>query len=316
MTFAIRRARLANLDTVTGLLRKLYAGHHTTGELLAENEILLTNPTQVMFLACDGARAVGVAHAAKRLEYVEGSHGDVCGYLEAIYVEPAYHRRGVAKALLDQCEKWALEQGCTMFASDCEVDNADSLTFHLAVGFSEVSRNIHFAKPLRRERPLYRILPLTEEFRAVVDGIASATWGGGKIAVHGELYDLSRLLCYTALSDSDEPLGYCYYRIADNECEIMALESLRPRIGIATALLEAVRGVAAAKHCGRLYLQTSNDNTHALRFYQRRGFVISEVRVNGMDLARRLKPSIPLVGEDGIPLRDEIELAMALPPAL
>jgi aminoglycoside 6'-N-acetyltransferase I len=150
MMFEIRRALLADLDTVTGLLRKLYGGHHTTGEILAANKEHLTNPAQVMFLAYGGEKAVGIAHAAKRLEHVEGSHGDVCGYLEAIYVERDYRGRGVAKTLLAECEMWSLGQGCTMIASDCELDNANSLAFHLEMGFSEVSRNIHFAKSLRR----------------------------------------------------------------------------------------------------------------------------------------------------------------------
>jgi hypothetical protein len=59
-------------------------------------------------------------------------------------------------------------------------------------------------------------------------------------------------------------------------------------------------------------LITTNDNLDALRFYQKRGFRIAGVRPNALDLSRRIKPEIPLVGEDGIPLRDEIELEMAL----
>lgn len=46
------------------------------------------------------------------------------------------------------CEKWAKEHCCTEFASDCEVDNLASEQFHKAIGFKEVSRNIHFVKPL------------------------------------------------------------------------------------------------------------------------------------------------------------------------
>jgi hypothetical protein len=49
-----------------------------------------------------------------------------------------------------------------------------------------------------------------------------------------------------------------------------------------------------------------------LRFYQKRGFVIAAIHVNALEKARRLKPEIPLIGEDGIPLRDEIELEMIL----
>ena len=57
----------------------------------------------------------------------------------------------------------------------------------------------------------------------------------------------------------------------------------------------------------KVIVQTSNDNSHAFRFYQRRGFTICEVRVGAINIARRLKPAIPFIGEEGIPLRDEIE---------
>ena len=57
---------------------------------------------------------------------------------------------------------------------------------------------------------------------------------------------------------------------------------------------------------------TTNDNLNALRFYQKRGFVLVAVHRNAMEQARKLKPEIPLIGNDGIPLRDEIELEMLL----
>ncbi len=54
---------------------------------------------------------------------------------------------------------------------------------------------------------------------------------------------------------------------------------------------------------------TTNDNLDALRFYQRRGFTIAEIRRRAVDESRRtLKPTIPDVGCFGIPVRDEIIL--------
>lgn len=55
-----------------------------------------------------------------------------------------------------------------------------------------------------------------------------------------------------------------------------------------------------------------DDNLNALRFYQKRGFVLVAIYRNALDIARKLKPEIPLIGNDGIPLRDEIELEMIL----
>jgi len=50
----------------------------------------------------------------------------------------------------------------------------------------------------------------------------------------------------------------------------------------------------------------------ALLLYQKRGFQIKAVVPNALELSRKLKPQISLVGRDGIPLRDEIELECPL----
>jgi hypothetical protein len=61
-----------------------------------------------------------------------------------------------------------------------------------------------------------------------------------------------------------------------------------------------------------LWLITTNDDLRALGFYQKRGMSLVMVYRNAMDLARKLKPQIPLVGLNCIPFRDEIELEMVL----
>lgn len=72
------------------------------------------------------------------------------------------------------------------------------------------------------------------------------------------------------------------------------------------ALVDTVERETGAS---RLWLVTTNDNLDALRFYQRRRFTISEVRLGAVEGARRsLKPTIPAVGRFGIPIRDEIIL--------
>ena len=83
-----------------------------------------------------------------RHDYVEGTDSSPVGYLEGIFVMEKYRKRGIAKELLKNCQKWAQEQGCGEFASDCEIMNEDSLRFHLHVGFEEVNRIICFTKKL------------------------------------------------------------------------------------------------------------------------------------------------------------------------
>jgi GNAT superfamily N-acetyltransferase len=109
-----------------------------------------------------------------------------------------------------------------------------------------------------------------------------------------------------------EAVGLIAYFIEDDVCEIMALVSLEENQGIGSALLAAVADAARAAGCRRLRVVTTNDNLRALRLYQKRGFRLVELRVNATNEARKLKPEIPLLGNDGIPLRDELELEMDL----
>ena len=117
-------------------------------ELIAEFHTMLPNPEQGLFLAVSDDTPIGFAQCGLRHDYVEGTSSSPVGYLEGIYVRPEYRGMGCARLLLAECEKWAKDRGCPEFASDCELDNTDSLGFHLNVGFSEANRIICFVKKL------------------------------------------------------------------------------------------------------------------------------------------------------------------------
>jgi ribosomal protein S18 acetylase RimI-like enzyme len=99
-------------------------------------------------------------------------------------------------------------------------------------------------------------------------------------------------------------VGVLTYVMDGDECEILTLHVTDQWTGVGTALIRAVERKAR-----RLWLLTTNDNVDALRFYQRRGFRLAELRPGGVDESRaRLKPEIPEIGEYGIPIRDELIL--------
>jgi ribosomal protein S18 acetylase RimI-like enzyme len=75
--------------------------------------------------------------------------------------------------------------------------------------------------------------------------------------------------------------------------------------------MEAIQ-LARQVNYRRIWLVTTNDNTPALRFYQKKGFIIIRIFANALQESHRLKPEIPLTGLDGIPIRDEIELEYIL----
>ena len=136
-------------------------------------------------------------------------------------------------------------------------------------------------------------------------------WGSAKIISRGEVHLADRLPGFLALM-SDRRVGLVTYRIDDDGCEIVTLNSLVEGSGVGTALLSAVRTVAVSSKCRRVWLITTNDNLEALRFYQRKGFSLVALHRNALDVSRKLKPEIPSTGQDGIPLRDELELEMLL----
>ncbi len=97
------------------------------------------------------------------------------------------------------------------------------------------------------------------------------------------------------------------------EITVLAVDPATRRRGVGRALLEAAVDALRAAGVRRAWLVTTNDNLPALRLYQRTGWRLAALRPGAVDEARRtLKPSIPTIGEDGIPLRDELELELDL----
>ena|SRR5436309_3015515 len=136
-------------------------------------------------------------------------------------------------------------------------------------------------------------------------------WGSNKVVSRGVVHYPQDLPGFVA-SYEGEKVGLVTYNITGASCEIVTINSIQPSAGVGTALIEAVRDIAIKSECTRLWLITTNDNMNALRFYQKRGFVLVAIHRNALDISRKLKPEISLIGNDGIPLRDEIELEMIL----
>jgi len=114
--------------------------------------------------------------------------------------------------------------------------------------------------------------------------------------------------------EKNKRVGLLTYRILDGECEVVTLDSLVEGQGVGSSLLNAARDLAVSNRCRRLWLITTNDNLHALGFYQKWGLQIAALHRNALEESRKLKPEIPMIGKNGIPLRDEIELEILLTP--
>lgn len=143
----IRKAEIQDLSILAEFACLLWQGH-TEAEMKDDLAKIMMRKDAAFFLACDGERAIGFAQCQLRHDYVEGTDSSPVGYFEGIYVTEGFRKKGVATALLSACESWAKAKGCREFASDCELDNVQSLQFHLNVGFEEANRIICFTKKL------------------------------------------------------------------------------------------------------------------------------------------------------------------------
>lgn len=92
---------------------------------------------------------------------------------------------------------------------------------------------------------------------------------------------------------------------------MVSLNSITEGIGIGSALIDSLIRDATESACSRIWLTTTNDNLSALRFYQRRGFQLIKVHPDAVALARK-KKIIPIIGNNNIPIRDELEMEIVL----
>ena len=97
------------------------------------------------------------------------------------------------------------------------------------------------------------------------------------------------------------------------EVTCLVVASGQRQRGIGRAIVDGVVAALTAEGVRRIWLVTTNDNLAALRLYQRAGFRLTALRPGAVDEARRtLKPSIGQIGDNDIPIRDELELEMEL----
>lgn len=135
-------------------------------------------------------------------------------------------------------------------------------------------------------------------------------WGASQMFVSSGTYDCASLDGFVWMKGSIH--GLVTYVIRHDALEIISLDSLQENKGIGSSLLEEVGREAKRHRLKRLTLITTNDNVHALAFYQKRGFRLERIVTDAVNVVRLEKPSIPLIGDNSIPLHDEIVLSKQL----
>jgi len=155
--------------------------------------------------------------------------------------------------------------------------------------------------------PDLEVRPVLDSERGWLRALLTERWGGHLIVGRGATYRAAELDALVALA-GDARVGALTFHLDGDSVEIVTLDALREASGVGRALVEALAARARSAGAERLRVMTTNDNTRALRFYQRAGFRLVELRAGAVQDARRVKPSIPVVGLDDIPIRDELDL--------
>lgn len=132
-------------------------------------------------------------------------------------------------------------------------------------------------------------------------------WGSPIMVIASGTYNCSELEGYMATDESGQTIGLITYMNRERRFEILSLDSMVEQRGVGTALMVAVETLAKQKGAKAIHLVTTNDNLHALGFYQKRGYVLYKLHKDAVKKARLIKPEIPFVSKNQIPIRDEIE---------
>ena len=145
-------------------------------------------------------------------------------------------------------------------------------------------------------------------------------WDGVVIS-RGEVLEPARLPALVAADRGGLRLGALTFRPRPGsndsvETEVVTVDALESGRGVGSLLLDAAATLARRAGWRRLWLVTTNDNTAALRFYQRTGWDLVAFHHNALARSRVLKPLIPQLGLDSIPIRHELELELPLPQTL
>lgn len=149
------------------------------------------------------------------------------------------------------------------------------------------------------------LIPIVETDRPWVRNFIASRWGSPEIVVHGVVYLPENLQGCKAMIGGF-PVGLITWSIEGDVCEIVSLDSLQPRCGIGSALLKTAEVAASSAGCRYCMIVTTNDNLSAQWFYTNHGYHITRIDRGAVNQARKIKPAIPLVNEDGVPITDEI----------
>ena len=147
--------------------------------------------------------------------------------------------------------------------------------------------------------------------RTLVDEFIRQQWYTTTMIIRGKEIDMTQTEGFY-VKEQEDIIGLITYFVSDDVLEVISLNSLRENQGIGTKLVDAVIREAKDRKLKKILVVTTNDNINAIKFYQKRGFDMACLYHNDLDISRKIKPEIPLIGDHSIPLRHEIEFELLI----
>lgn len=157
----------------------------------------------------------------------------------------------------------------------------------------------------------FRYRKIKEADRKWVNDFITEHWGSDKVVVHQTTCYPKELEGFIAY-EGNKKVGLVTYLIENNECEIVTLNSLIEKQGVGTKLVKLVEEEVTKNNCRQVWLITTNDNLNAINFYKKLGYELTEIFKDAVEQSRKIKPEIPLVAENGIPIKDELKFVLYL----
>ena len=150
------------------------------------------------------------------------------------------------------------------------------------------------------------IRPVSPQDRPWLAETIGTAFGSVRLVSNEHLIEDASLLDGYVAEVDGRAVGCALVNEVDGDTELVGLVSTYRGAGVGTALLEAVVERGRQDGWKRLWLVTSNDNTEAIRLYQRAGWDWVDFRRDAITRSRAVKPEIPDTGNHGIPIRHEI----------
>lgn len=135
--------------------------------------------------------------------------------------------------------------------------------------------------------------------------------GNTRMVSRGVLHQCDELPGFIG-SQSRKDAGLLTYHVHEADFEVVTIHTAVRRQGLGSALLNQALSEARALQCRRLWLITTNDNEPAIQFYKNFGLHLTAVHKGAIAKSRLIKPEIPLIGLNNIPIEDEIEFELIL----